>query len=60
LTARAKRKPAAIVPSDNGGPFDRFREATRQILSVSKAEIEERERIAREQRKPRGPKPRPA
>lgn len=57
MTTRAKRKPAAIVPSDNGGPFDRFREATRRILSVSKAEMEERERIDRLTRKPHGPKP---
>lgn len=53
---RAKRKPV-LVPSDNGGPFDRFREATRHILSVSKAEMEERERVDRLTRKPRGPKP---
>lgn len=57
MTRRAKREPVAIVPSDNGGPFDRFREATRRILSVSKAELEERERADRERRKPRGPKP---
>ena len=57
MTTRAKRKPAAIVPPDDGGPVDRFREATRRILSVSKAEMEERERIDRLTRKPRGPKP---
>lgn len=48
-----------LAPHDDGGPFDRFREATRRILSVSREEMAERERIDRLTRKPRGPKPRP-
>jgi hypothetical protein len=54
---RKAKATTAIVPPDNGGPFDRFREATRRILSVSKEEMAERERVDRLTRKPHGPKP---
>ena len=40
--AKRKAVPPPLIPSDNGGPFDRFTEFTRRVLAVPKAEIDAR------------------
>jgi hypothetical protein len=46
-----KKEPAAAPPQPPGGaPFDRFAEFARKVIAVPKSEIEERERIFREDR----------
>ena len=38
----AKRKNGPGIPSDRGGPFDKFVEFTRRVLAVPKAEVDAR------------------
>jgi hypothetical protein len=54
-----KRKNGPGIPSDRGGPFDKFVEFTRSVLAVPKAEVDARAAAERERKKggPPGPEP---